>query len=50
LRVLPLADPGLRSGKLMLGTRRGRLLPVAAAVFCEQLRVALAGAGRAGPG
>jgi DNA-binding transcriptional LysR family regulator len=49
LRVLPLADPGLRSGKLMLGTRRGRLLPVAAAVFCEQLRVALGG-GRAGGG
>jgi len=43
LRALPLADPGLRSGKLILGVRRGRALPVAAAVFTEQLRARLAG-------
>jgi DNA-binding transcriptional LysR family regulator len=42
LRALPLADPGLRSGKLILGVRRGRSLPVAAAVFTEQLRARLA--------
>jgi len=44
LRALPLADPGLRSGKLILGVRRGRSLPVAAAVFTEQLRAQLSGA------
>jgi len=43
LRTVPLADPGLRSGKLILGVRRGRSLPVAAAVFTEQLRARLAG-------
>jgi DNA-binding transcriptional LysR family regulator len=43
LRALPLVDPGLRSGKLILGVRRGRSLPVAAAVFTEQLRARLAG-------
>jgi DNA-binding transcriptional LysR family regulator len=43
LRSLPLADPGLKAGKLILGVRRGRALPVAAAVFTEQLRARLAG-------
>lgn len=37
LKALPLADPGLRAGKLVVGARRGRVLPVAAAAFGERL-------------
>jgi DNA-binding transcriptional LysR family regulator len=37
LKAVALADAGLRSGKLVIGARRGRVLPVAAAVFAEHL-------------
>jgi DNA-binding transcriptional LysR family regulator len=43
LKAIALADAGLRSGKLIIGAGRGRVLPVAAAVFTEQLRNQLAG-------
>ena len=43
LVAVPLTDAGLRTGRLILGVRRGRSLPVAAAVFTEQLRGRLAG-------
>jgi DNA-binding transcriptional LysR family regulator len=39
--ALPLIDPPLLQAKLFLATRRGRVLPIAAATFVEQLRVAL---------
>ena len=39
--ALPLVDPPLMQAKLMLATRRGRVLPVAAAAFVEQLRQTL---------
>ena len=42
LKAIALADAGLRSGKLIVGARRGRVLPVAAAVFTEQLKKQLA--------
>jgi DNA-binding transcriptional LysR family regulator len=34
---IPLADPGLSDARLFLASRRGRVLPVAAAAFAEQL-------------
>jgi DNA-binding transcriptional LysR family regulator len=40
--ALPLVDPPLLQARLFLGTRRGRVLPIAAATFAEQLRTALA--------
>jgi DNA-binding transcriptional LysR family regulator len=42
LKAIALGDAGLRSGKLIVGARRGRVLPVAAAVFTEQLKKQLA--------
>jgi DNA-binding transcriptional LysR family regulator len=39
--ALPLIDPPLLQAKLFLATRRGCVLPIAAATFVEQLRVAL---------
>lgn len=44
LRSVTLADAGLRSGKLVIGARRGRVLPVAAAVFAEHLAKQLSNA------
>ena len=41
--ALPLVDPPLMQAKLMLATRRGRVLPVPAAAFVEQVRETLAG-------
>lgn len=38
---IPLADPGLGDARLFLASRRGRVLPVAAASFAEQLSAAL---------
>ena len=35
--ALPLVDPALLRGELILATRRGRVLPIAAASFVEQL-------------
>ncbi len=35
--AIPLSDPGLGDAALRLATRRGRVLPVAAAAFAEQL-------------
>lgn len=35
--AIPLSDPGLADAELRLATRRGRVLPVAAAAFAEQL-------------
>jgi DNA-binding transcriptional LysR family regulator len=40
--ALPLSDPPLMQAKLMLATRRDRVLPVAAAAFVEQLRQSFA--------
>ena len=40
--ALPLADPPLSQAKLILATRRGRVLPTAAATFVELLRADLA--------
>jgi hypothetical protein len=40
--AVPLVDPALLQAKLILATRRGRVLPVAAARFVELLRGALA--------
>jgi DNA-binding transcriptional LysR family regulator len=37
----PLTDPELSKASLMLATRRGRVLPPAAASFCEKLRALL---------
>jgi DNA-binding transcriptional LysR family regulator len=34
---IPLADPGFADARLMLAVRRGRVLPVAAAAFAQQL-------------
>jgi DNA-binding transcriptional LysR family regulator len=34
---IPLLDPSFADARLMLGVRRGRVLPVAAAAFAEQL-------------
>jgi DNA-binding transcriptional LysR family regulator len=39
--ALPLVDPPLLQARLFLATRRGRVLPIAAATFVEQLRTAL---------
>ena len=39
--ALPLVDPPLLEAKLILATRRGRVLPIAAAAFVELLRTAL---------
>jgi DNA-binding transcriptional LysR family regulator len=39
--ALPLVDPPLLQARLYLATRRGRVLPIAAATFVEQLRTAL---------
>jgi DNA-binding transcriptional LysR family regulator len=35
--TIPLSDPGLSDARLRLCSRRGRVLPVAAAAFAEQL-------------
>lgn len=35
--TIPLRDPGLRDARLELASRRGRVLPVAAAAFAEEL-------------
>jgi hypothetical protein len=35
--AVPLSDPGLSEARLSLAGRRGRVLPVAAAAFAEQL-------------
>jgi DNA-binding transcriptional LysR family regulator len=40
--ALPLADPPLLQARLVLATRRGRVLPVAAAAFVEMLKIAFA--------
>jgi Bacterial regulatory helix-turn-helix protein, lysR family len=40
--ALPLIDPPLLQARLVLATRRGRVLPVAAASFVELLKTALA--------
>ncbi len=40
--ALPLSDPALSEAKLILATRRGRVLPIAAAAFVELLRAAMA--------
>lgn len=40
--ALPLVDPPLLQAKLFLATRRGRVLPIAAATFVEQLKAAIA--------
>jgi DNA-binding transcriptional LysR family regulator len=40
--ALPLIDPPLLQAKLILATRRGRVLPIAAATFVELLQTALA--------
>jgi len=40
--ALPLVDPPLLQARLILATRRGRVLPIAAATFVELLRNALA--------
>jgi DNA-binding transcriptional LysR family regulator len=40
--ALPLLDPQLSSARLILATRRGRVLPIAAAAFVELLSNALA--------
>jgi DNA-binding transcriptional LysR family regulator len=41
LVAIPLADPEFLRARLMLATRRGRVLPPSAAAFCEQLRILL---------
>jgi DNA-binding transcriptional LysR family regulator len=41
LVALPLVDPPLLQARLLLATRRGRVLPVAAAAFVEQMKSAL---------
>ncbi len=38
MMAIPLIDPPLLQAKLLLATRRSRVLPVAAAAFAEQLR------------
>ena len=40
--ALPLIDPPLLQAKLFLATRRGRVLPIAAATFVELLKTAMA--------
>jgi DNA-binding transcriptional LysR family regulator len=40
--ALPLVDPPLLQAKLILATRRGRVLPIAAATFVELLKTAMA--------
>jgi len=40
--ALPLVDPPLLHAKLILASRRGRVLPIAAATFVEQLKSTLA--------
>jgi len=40
--ALPLIDPPLLQARLVLATRRGRVLPVVAAAFVELLKTALA--------
>jgi DNA-binding transcriptional LysR family regulator len=40
--ALPLFDPPLLQAKLILASRRGRVLPIAAATFIEQLKSVLA--------
>ena len=39
--ALPLIDPPLLHARLFLATRRGRVLPIAAATFVELLRTAM---------
>ena len=40
--AVPLVDPALLQAKLFLATRRGRVLPIAAAAFVEQLKTVIA--------
>jgi DNA-binding transcriptional LysR family regulator len=40
---VPLSDPELSMGRLVLGARRGRALPPAAAAFAEHLKAAMEG-------
>jgi hypothetical protein len=40
--ALPLIDPPLLQAKLILASRRGRALPIAAATFVELLKSVLA--------
>jgi hypothetical protein len=40
--ALPLIDPPLLQARLVVATRRGRVLPVAAAAFVELLKTVLA--------
>jgi len=39
--AVPLSDPGLSQTQLFLATRRGRVLPIAAAAFLEELAAAM---------
>jgi hypothetical protein len=41
MMAVPLIDPALLQAKLILATRRGRVLPVATARFAELLKGAL---------
>ncbi|WP_420998086.1 LysR family transcriptional regulator [Cupriavidus sp. 30B13] len=43
LTAIPLSDPELCAGRLVLGARKGRILPPAAAAFSEHLKAALTG-------
>lgn len=40
---VPMTDPELSAGRLVLGTRKGRALPPAAAAFAEHLKAAMGG-------
>jgi DNA-binding transcriptional LysR family regulator len=40
--AIPLIDPQLLHARLILASRRGRVLPIASAIFVEQLKSALA--------
>jgi hypothetical protein len=40
--ALPLIDPPLLQARLIVATRRGRVLPIAAASFVELLKTAMA--------
>jgi hypothetical protein len=46
--ALPLVDPPLLQARLLLATRRSRVLPVAAAAFVEQIKSVFASMSEAG--
>jgi hypothetical protein len=48
LVAIPLTDPDLAKGRLVLASRAGRLLPIPAASFVETLKQALARSSEAG--